>query len=247
MREGREPTAESLEGKHTHTQSQRGRTGEPPTRREIVTFPRRMRIRERLSPRPPRIMQEDMAPRGHGEFETVLQGSRVRCGYTVHQDFAVALEFQLRGRPYSFRLTKWKQRGQGGFLPLFFDYRVRDAATFGTMRYDADTLPVYERTEAQHVAVVVQAAKDVMRCLDQIVGTLERSVLDYAVFYRERHTETNTYSQYITLVCCHCITHANFLAPQVNWPLVQFAPGYDAATCSVEVLRTRDLGPQCIG
>ena len=163
-----------------------------------------------------------MAPREQGTFVVTLQGSQVACSYTVHHDYAVALEFNLRGKPYSFRLTKWKQKGQATFMPLFFNHCARDQAAFGTLTYSADMLPSYQQTEAQHVAVVVQATKDVMLCLDQIVHAFERSVLDYAVHYREKHQETDTYAQYITLVCCHCITHSDFLAPQVTWPLLQF-------------------------
>jgi hypothetical protein len=77
--------------------------------------------------------------------------------------------------------------------------------------------------EDEHrVAAVVQACKDVIHTLDRILAAYERSVLDYACWYREKHPETDTYSQLITLVCCHCIVHSDFLAPNLNYELVVF-------------------------
>ncbi len=167
-------------------------------------------------------MNADMAPREQGMFHALLQDHPVGYRYSVHRDFSVSLEFTLRGRPYSFRLTKWKQGGQATFLPLFFQHEPRDPATFGSMTMSEDLTPSYDQSEAQHVAAVVRAAKDVVRCLDQILRAYERSVLDYAVWYREKHPETGTYNQLITLVCCHCIVHSDFLAPAISYPLLTF-------------------------
>ena len=65
---------------------------------------------------------------------------------------------------------------------------------------------------------------DIMRHLDQIFTAHKRSVLDYAVWYREKkHKDADTYAHFIQLVTCHCIVHADFLAPGITYDVVPFA------------------------
>jgi hypothetical protein len=77
-------------------------------------------------------------------------------------------------------------------------------------------------TRNQKIRMVRQACEDLMQCLDLLVQKYARSILDYAVWYREKHTESDTYCEYITLVCAHSIAHTKFLAPNVRWELVRF-------------------------
>lgn len=71
--------------------------------------------------------------------------------------------------------------------------------------------------------LLMQAVVDIMCHLDQIFRANKRSVLDYAVWYREKHKDADTYAQLIQLVTCHCIVHADFLAPGVTYDIVPFA------------------------
>ena len=68
----------------------------------------------------------------------------------------------------------------------------------------------------------VQAVCDIMAHMDRIWRKYKRSVLDYAVFFRERHQAADTYEEYMSLVTCHCIVHADFLSPDVAWEVVPF-------------------------
>lgn len=163
-------------------------------------------------------------PRDVGSFIKGLGGQDLEFTYTVRGDYSVTLGFTVRGKPYSFNLTRWKgATAQARFLGLFFAHKPRDAGLFGAEVTGQDDLPVYRMTEEQRIAAVVQASKDVIWTLDRITHEFERSVLDYAVWYREKHPETNTYSELITLVCCHAIVHSDFMAPNISYPLVQFA------------------------
>ena len=75
----------------------------------------------------------------------------------------------------------------------------------------------------QKVNAVLQAVKDIFACLDKICVKYQRSVLDYALWYREKHRPaTCSYSHFITLVTCHCLARVDFLAPNIAWDLVQF-------------------------
>ena len=49
-----------------------------------------------------------------------------------------------------------------------------------------------------------------------------RSVLEYAIWYRQNHEENQTCSECITRVTCHQIAHTNFMAPNVRWTVVRF-------------------------
>ena len=58
--------------------------------------------------------------------------------------------------------------------------------------------------------------------VDRIWRKNKRSILDYAVYYREKYPQTETYAQYMSLVTCHCIVQADFLSPDVFWEVVPF-------------------------
>jgi hypothetical protein len=164
-----------------------------------------------------------MAPRDVGSFVADLLGQHIEFSYSVKQDYSVNLEFSLHGKPYSFNLTRWKGSvAQAKFLGLFFQSGQRDATEYGNITIDGDGLPVYYMTEEQRIAAVLQASRDIISTLDLIVKAFERSVLDYAVWYREKHQETNTYGELITLMCCHSIVHSYFMAPNITYPLIQF-------------------------
>ena len=49
--------------------------------------------------------------------------------------------------------------------------------------------------------IALQAAKDVMITLGKILKIYERAVLEYAIWYRQNHMGSQTYSEYITT--CH--------------------------------------------
>jgi len=70
--------------------------------------------------------------------------------------------------------------------------------------------------------IALQAAVDVMITLGKILKIHRRAVLEYAIWYRQNHEGSQTYSEYITRVTCHQIAHTNFMAPNVQWTLVRF-------------------------
>lgn len=70
--------------------------------------------------------------------------------------------------------------------------------------------------------VVIQGCKDIIICLNQILKQYQQSVIDYAKWYSEMNKNTDTYSDYITLVTCHSIIHSEFLRPNVRWKVIKF-------------------------
>lgn len=66
------------------------------------------------------------------------------------------------------------------------------------------------------VNTVRQAVFDMFKTLEQMLHVHWRAIMHYAIWYREHNKEKVTYADYITLVTCHHIVHANFLAPRAS-------------------------------
>ncbi|GLC50420.1 hypothetical protein PLESTB_000377500 [Pleodorina starrii] len=86
---------------------------------------------------------------------------------------------------------------------------------------DGEEVTTTRRSQEQVLNIIKYATMEVFVCVEQIIRKYRRSVLEYAMYHRERGKH-DTYEQYIHLVACHCLTHANFLAPSVDYPLVDF-------------------------
>lgn len=151
------------------------------------------------------------------------------CGYIVPVDVRVwsfpqlktTATFTYMHRPYEFEMTKWSGTGQASFLLRINEYYSNHPTapqSFGTVA--ADGTPTVDHN--QRIAAAVRAAEDVFLTLNLILDVHGREILDYAVWYRERHPEVDTYAKLITLVTCHCIIHSDFLAGTVAYELVQF-------------------------
>jgi hypothetical protein len=81
-------------------------------------------------------------------------------------------------------------------------------------------------TRVQKEAIVLQACKDVMACLDQIADVYQTDLMAYSLWYREAHTEEDDYSSYITRKTCHFVVHAQIWAPKLPRVVIKF--GQDA-------------------
>lgn len=156
-------------------------------------------------------------------FAATIFGSSVSVSLTISVSYEASFDFSMNGVPYSFTVTRWSRRGFAKFASMFFEHKARDAVEFGTLVEAADGTPVFTMTTAQKLNVITHGVKDIMRCIDTIVSRYQRSVLDYAVWYREKHPATDTYVDFITLYACHCMVHADFLAPNISWEVVKFS------------------------
>jgi hypothetical protein len=155
-------------------------------------------------------------------FNTSILGTSVHVDLAIKASYEASFNFNLYGSPYTFTVTRWSRRGFAKFATLFFNYAERDAAQFGGISEGADGAVVFNMSTEQKLAIIVQGVKDIMRCLDIIVSKYQRSVLDYAVWYRERCQPDEPYENFITLYACHCIVHSDFLAPNIAWDVVRF-------------------------
>ena len=160
-----------------------------------------------------------------GDFKTTLLGSPIRVDVEVSKSWRTVVDFSLLGVAYTFSIDAWRSKRFTPFVQLFHDRtngQIRDPGEYGRIATDDEGLVNVEMTHQQKLKCVLAATRDVMACLDKIGTHHQRSVLDYAVWYRDKHPERTTYSELITLTTCHCIVHTDFLAPNQRWELVQF-------------------------
>lgn len=158
-----------------------------------------------------------------GCFHSTILDTTVVVNYTIQATFQASLNFTLHGTAHSFFVTRWSRKGFNKFATTFFEYKPRDVGTFGAMEQDELGAPKWDLTTNNKVAIIEQGLKDIMRCLNLIVTKYKRSVIDYAVWFRERNDNYEKYDLYITQLACHLIVHTDFLAPDVVYDIVLFS------------------------
>ncbi|PNW72677.1 hypothetical protein CHLRE_15g640550v5 [Chlamydomonas reinhardtii] len=149
-------------------------------------------------------------------------GVAVEVKLTIRATYVASFDFTMHGSPYTFLVTKWSSRGFAKFATLFFNATTWDPTKFGTFSEADDGTVSFSMDTSKKLNMVEQGVKDILSCIDLIGCHYQRSVRDYAVWYREKHPELDTYVQYITRAACCAIAHVDFLAPNITWDLVQF-------------------------
>jgi hypothetical protein len=177
-------------------------------------------------------------------FQGNVMGNNLPVDVNIENTYKATIDFTLFNIPYTFTIERWARRGLAGYLTLFHTFVQRDIATYCLRIEDANGLPnFYENntditvntdgtfvvgagaramTLAQKLNCVEHGCRDIITCLGQIGTVHQRSMLEYAVWYRENHQNPATYSEFITLTTCHCIVHNDFMAPNVAWTTVEF-------------------------
>ncbi|CAM9998072.1 unnamed protein product, partial [Ectocarpus fasciculatus] len=150
-------------------------------------------------------------------FPVYSVGERSSCGCQHRNTFKATIDFSLFNIPYTFTILSWSRRGLAKYLNLFHEFVQRDVAQYGLRVEDSTAMTV-----SQKLNCVEHGCRDFVTCLGQIGTVHQRSMLEYAVWYRELHVNPATYEQFITLMTCHCIVHNDFMAPNVLWTVVEF-------------------------
>lgn len=150
-------------------------------------------------------------------IDVTIGGQPVRVEVMVFNLKHATADFRYMNQMYSFELNAWKGRG---FTP--FSSKLVAAYGSGQGFGSIDAEGHVDASADEKEASVLQAVKDIFRYLNQIVLHQGRSVLDYAVWYRENHKERDTYEQTIQLVTCHCIVHSDFMQGDITWHVVPF-------------------------
>jgi len=178
------------------------------------------------------------------QCHATILGVEVPVCISIENTFETDIDFSFHGTPYHFRITNWAKRGQRRFLELFHAVAGFDISLFGVMVENPDGSKFFMEslhditqgtdgtwtfgpssrimTPAQKINAVVRASKDILECLNLIGQIHKRAILDYCVWYREYTPGAGDYSEMITKLTCHSVVHADFMAPCVQWQLVEF-------------------------
>ncbi len=130
-----------------------------------------------------------------------LLGQDIDIEVIIESNLRVIASFSFLGRLYTFVISEW----MGHKFTRF-------ASTIDEM--GSSTMTTEER--------IICSVKDVIEHLDQILKTHQRSVLGYAVWYRDNRKAKDTYAQYIQSITCQCIIDNRFTNGQVEWNEVEF-------------------------
>ena len=154
-----------------------------------------------------------------------ITGSEVRAEVQIFAPDQLVLINISHLFSYQFLVHKWRGRGFATLATLFFLHTQRDSKLYGTYTHDnLGNLEASPLTTQQRDNILLQASVDVLVCLSKIAEAQTKHVHDYALWYIETQEgrETNTYSQYITMITCHCIVDSQFFNSGLEYVLTEF-------------------------
>jgi hypothetical protein len=150
-------------------------------------------------------------------FTATLAGRNIGCMLSLKHSWALQVTFAYHGNAYAIDVTsnnasfikclKYYIQQTGDVV-----YGILDEATQGVLTSTAQR-DGFSRVLAAHA----------MSCLDAVVVTQGRHVLDYAVWYRER-TVPDTYSSLIQKMICHFIVNEDFISGTASYEVTPWAP-----------------------
>ena len=177
-------------------------------------------------------------------FQGNVIGNYIPIVLSIENTYKATIGFCLFSVCYTFTIERWARRGLAEFLNHFHAFVPRHIPTFGLRVEDKngfsnffeDTTDITSNPDGtyliganaramtliQKLNCIEQACKDILTCLEQIGSVHQRSILEYAVYYRENYSNPGSYSEYITLLTCQSIGNNNFMAPNIPWKLVEF-------------------------
>lgn len=161
-----------------------------------------------------------------GSFRMTIADIHVDVQFRTLGNQETYIDFVFFQHSYSFHITKWSRSGINRFCDAFVQhYGKGENNKYGEEQADIVTgePTVVCRTVEQRKNCLRQAIRDVMETLGKIFIVHGRGVLDYAVWYRENKQDESNYDLYITRICCHCIVHSNFIAPNADYTIVRFS------------------------
>lgn len=133
------------------------------------------------------------------------------------------ITFALNRRNYSMTLFEpWRgpQRRHNFLVRFHNHYQDLDADKFGAFDHLGETVIA---AASQQRNCILRCVWDVISCIGQLMAGQGRSVLDYAVWYREQPQPVDiSYSVMVTRLACHCIVHSNLLAGSAQYQRQEF-------------------------
>lgn len=156
------------------------------------------------------------------ELSRNILGSTAKASVSVKQNWYVEIDYHWLDTTYSFIITRWMSNSQAESLRLFFKDTTRDIDKYGSVDMETGNLKV---TAQQKRNIIQKCCEDLLKTLELIITHHRKSLLDYAVWYRDKRPtgkSRNTYGEFITVMACDCIIHGDILGYN-DWKVIEFS------------------------
>lgn len=168
-----------------------------------------------------------------GTFTTPIAAVDSKVEYKIRNNYEVRATFRSQGSDYEFIMNRWTKTAADvkkpvstfdKFAQLILDRYSEDTTLFGNITTTGNSTS-YNYGQTEIINMLKYSMRQVFICAEEIILTHRRTLLDYAIYHREhsRYRNPGTYEEYIHLVACHCLVHSNYLAPGIQYPVVEYA------------------------
>ena len=154
------------------------------------------------------------------EITKDILGTRAVIGFSIKQNFYVEADFDWVGSTCSFIITRWMNNNGNESFRLFLKHYTDTKEQFGFI----DEEDAIKCSTQQKRNIIEKSCNDVICALKLIIEEHKKSLLDYAVWYRDKRPggkKRSNYSEFITTIACDCIIHGGILAFD-KWSLVEY-------------------------
>ena len=175
----------------------------------------------------------------HGTFTVKWLDVDTPVSYKIYNTYETHATFTAHAREYTFKMLKWKKTDSktkdavlsfNKFAQFALEAFAEDTTVFGTYSIGENEVPAYNWGPTEIVTLLKYSMREVFKCANQIAQAYQSSVLEYAIYHREysSYKAPANYAQYIHLVACHALVHANYLGPLVEPQVVNYADAVPA-------------------
>lgn len=144
----------------------------------------------------------------------------------IMSNYVAEVTFTMMNQKYEFKILNWNTKLKiEKFALIFFD-KFGDSPMAGLTKNG-----VMANMDQEIRMMIKYSVYDIFVCLQQIIMEQERSVIDYAMFFRKANEKyglgPQTYEAVVHLIACHFLVHERFLTPGVQFDLVRFCEEND--------------------
>jgi hypothetical protein len=153
--------------------------------------------------------------RFQNQFNANLAGQQISCSVSVRNSWEVSISFPYHNTNYDFAIAT-----NNSLFIKFLRFYIQESNdnTYGTIDPTTDGVITTGPLRDQFSLAL---ARYFMDCLNAIMTTQGRHILDYAVWFRERSEATN-FSLLVHKTVCHFIVHEDFISGTANYEVTNW-------------------------
>jgi hypothetical protein len=159
-----------------------------------------------------------------GTFSTLIATVNSQVKYEIHDNYEIKATFRSpRSIAYKFIMNKWVENNHAfnTFARLILNTFSEETTSFGSITRTNDSIS-YNYGQNEIVNMLKYSMLQVFICTEEIIIMHQRTLLDYAMYHRDRFGYPNTYEEYIHLVACQCLVDSSYFVPGIDFPVVEY-------------------------